>query len=340
MRGIRVQYIVAFFALLASGWFLFSGQAHAQDEGFSVQVTPSPLVATIKPGVSTTLELKIQNTGSKTEEYITQLRAFSVDSQSGSIDLSNDEPKDIRSFVRFEAPQFTLEPGEWFNQRIYIDAPDDSGFSYSFAILIQRSKTPNTQNSGAALEGSVAVFTLLNIDRPGATRSLEVVEFSSKKRVYEYLPSELALTIQNTGNSIVAPGGNVFIGRGENDAQPIGVLKVNDQGGYVIPGSQREYTIVWTDGFPAYQNTNSVTKLEWDFSKLSQFRIGKYTAKAIVLFDNGERDVPVEAVVTFWVIPWKILIGMVIVVLLLVVGSGTVLKKSTAFLRKKSPTEP
>jgi len=42
---------------------LANAQNNSQ-QGFSLQVTPSPLVATIKPGQASTLELKILNTSS------------------------------------------------------------------------------------------------------------------------------------------------------------------------------------------------------------------------------------------------------------------------------------
>jgi hypothetical protein len=73
----------------------------------------------------------------------------------------------------------------------------------------------------------------------------------------------------------------------------------------------------------------------WDWGKAQNFRFGKYTAKAIVVYNDGQRDIPIEAAIEFWVIPWKLLLAVLIIAALLVVGVVTILKK-TVLLSKKS----
>jgi len=336
MRKLLAVLAIAF-AYTLSPLATASSQA-VDDGGFAVQVTPSPLIATIEPGKKTTLELRINNSGASKEGFTMDLRSFTIDKESGKVDLLNESPKEVEPFVSFERPEFMLEPGEWINQRVIIDTPADAGFSYSFAIMVVRDKKSVPQNGGAVIEGSVAVFTLLNVSRSDATRELRVVEFSSVKKVYEYLPASLSLKISNSGNTIVAPKGNIFISRQQDDLDPIKVLQINESGGYILPESTRTLDVQWQDGFPAYKTVGDQQKLTWDFEKLSQLRIGRYTAKAIVIYDDGERDVPVEALVTFWVIPWKLITGALLILVLLVVGVFTILKKSTLLIRRKPKT--
>jgi hypothetical protein len=40
-------------------------------------------------------------------------------------------------------------------------------------------------------------------------------------------------------------------------------------------------------------------------------------------YNNGSREIPVEATLSFWVIPWKILSIFVLAVILLVIGLYT-----------------
>jgi hypothetical protein len=61
-------------------------------------------------------------------------------------------------------------------------------------------------------------------------------------------------------------------------------------------------------------------RLTWDFGKANKLRIGRYTAKILVIYDDGKQDVPLEANVNFWVLPWKIMLG--ILVLVLIIGLG------------------
>lgn len=63
-----------------------------------------------------------------------------------------------------------------------------------------------------------------------------------------------------------------------------------------------------------------VTRLKIHWDNLRQFRFGKYTANLLMVFDNDERDVTLESTTTFWVIPYKLLGGALLgIVLLLLV---------------------
>lgn len=309
-------------------------KAQAQDNtagGFSLQVTPSPIIETIKPGEQSTFELKVQNRNTVSETLKMELRAFTIDKDSGQITISDETAKNVAEFVSFENETFDVESGQWYTQKVHIDTPKEAGFSYSFVILISRKDPAQATDGVSKIEGSVAVFTLLNTDRPGAVKKLDLESFLSLKKSYEYMPAEFELTVKNSGNTIVQPDGNIFIGRSGDEQQPLAVLKINENDGYIIPDSSRKLSAQWNDGFPSRDENG---KLTWDWSKLSQLRIGKYTAKAILIYDDGERDIPIESTVTFWVVPWKLILGALLVLLLLIVGLFTVFRKSYGVLGK------
>ena len=326
-------------SLIGCTWQLSS---HARAEGgggFSVQVSPSPLIAKLTPGKQTILDLRINNTGPQKEKFIMELRDFSVSEDTGEVEIASEPPELIESFVSFDKPTFTLESGEWLTQKVIINTPESAGFSYNFAIIVKRDGTVIPENGGAALQGSVAVFTLLNVDRPDAVSKLEIEKVVASRRVYEYLPSELTITLKNTGNTIVAPKGNIFFSRKENDPQPIDAIIINETGGNILPGSSRTFTVKWDNGFPVWKEDNGQNKLVWDYSKLSSLRIGRYTGKVVAIYDDGSRDVPLEGAVSFWVLPWKILGVIAIIVLILCIGIFTLLKKAMKLMPKKAKPE-
>src|SRR5262249_32890576 len=157
------------------------------------------------------------------------------------------------------------------------DVPANAGFSYSFALIVSRQTDPKPTEGGQLIKGALAVFTLVNVDRPGATSDLEVTSFSATKRMYEYLPATLSIRFHNKGNTIVQPYGNVFIGR-KDSSEPLGSLGVNDMRGYILPGTERTITVNWSDGFPVFkaiQNTDGTAsqKVVWDWTKVSSLRI-------------------------------------------------------------------
>ncbi|MDB5177255.1 MAG: hypothetical protein JWN75_923 [Candidatus Saccharibacteria bacterium] len=323
-RGLiaRVGWMLGIGVILVAVTSIVShAQAPASD--FSLQVTPSPLVTTVKPGQTTNLELKIRNAGTGTESLKIEPRKFTVDKKTGEIAFDDTATPEIAPWVSFSSPTFSVKPGEWSTENVKIALPKESGFSYSFVLVISRTNNQKTIESGRLINGSVAVFTLVNVDRPGATRKLDITDFKPTQAVYEYLPADFNVSFRNTGNTIVQPYGNVFVQRSSGDTAPIATLPVNEKGGYLLPESPRELKVHWDKGFPVFK---AVTKsdgstgqdLAWDWSKLSDFRIGPYTAKLVAIYNDGQRDVPIEREVTFWVIPWRSILILIAVIGLIV----------------------
>jgi len=299
--------------------------ANSPQGDFNLQVTPSPLVATVTPGLKSTEQIKIRNGSTASEQLKIEPRAFSFNSATGKVDLQDTVTPPIAAWISFSAQKFTVQPGQWFTEDVIFNVPKDAGFSYSFALVISRQFNPKPQGGSRAINGSLAIFSLINVDRPGAKSSLKIVSFTSTRHLYEYLPATLNIRFHNTGNTIVQPYGNIFIQRGKG--APLASLPVNETRGYILPGTQRTITSKWTSGFPVYQTTTDANgkshqKLVWNWAKLSQLRIGRYTAHLVAVYSQAGRDVPIDGTVSFWVIPWKILLVLLVVVLLVLFALG------------------
>lgn len=293
--------------------------AHAEDvpSDFNLQITPSPLVTTVKPGTKSQVELKIRNGSSGTEKLKIEAQSFTYNSDNGRITLE-DSSSPVASWVSFSAPKFTTQTGQWFTETVTFNVPQTAGFSYSFALVVSRQSNPKPITGGRLIKGSVAVFTLVNVDRPGAKSSLQAVQFTSQKHLYEYLPATLHVRLRNTGNTIVQPYGNIFVQRGSNSAKPLATLTLNQTKGYILPSTERTFTADWNDGFATYQTTQTnganSTHFSVDWSKLSHFRIGRYTAKLVAVYNDGQHDVPIEGTISFWVVPWRAILAFLAIV--------------------------
>jgi hypothetical protein len=167
---------------------------------------------------------------------------------------------------------------------------------------------------------------------PGAKRSLKLQSFSTTKRLVEFLPSKFEIKFKNDGNVHLVPSGNIFLLRGKKQ---VGVIAVNEEKGNILPGTNRIYSTEWLDGYPLrVQSVESgklktdrhnevVYHLDWDVhgkNPLSRIRIGKYTAHLFAVYDDGTRDVPIESEITFWVMPWRAL--LIVLAVMLVIGFG------------------
>lgn len=305
---------------------------------FSLEVTPSPIVETVKPTERKTVELRIRNAGSDTERLKMELREFETNKQ-GQVTLHDSTPKNLEKWVTFSSPQFEIKSGGWYTQTLTFNVPNDAAFSYGFAILISRTEKAAPLPGRANIEGSVAVFTLVNVDRPGAKRSFSVESFEASRRLYEYLPATFSYSIKNTGNSIVRPEGNIFIQR-SSTSEPISILKLNEAGSYIIPDTSRTFQNQWSDGFPVFQqqkqadNAESKLALRWDLSQAQKLRFGHYVAKMVAVYNDGQRDIPIEAEIGFWVIPWKIMTLGLVVFVILIIGLLAIAKKTIRIGRR------
>lgn len=231
-------------------------------------------------------------------------------------------------WLSFGESEFTVEAGEWKTIPVTFSPPPGAVLSHYYSILVSRSE--ETQYTETTVNAMPAILVLTTINSPNAKRQLGVAEFNIQDAVVEYLPQTFTIKIKNDGNVHVPPTGTIFIdGEGKRD---VAILPINPTGKVVLPQTQRDFEVVWDDGFPTYapkvegdkevkdEKGNQLFGLNFDVSKLSKIRFGKYTAHLLMVYDNGERDVPIESQVSFWVIPWKALLVAGLVVLMLGYG--------------------
>ena len=305
--------------------------AATPDQAFNIITSPLPINLTAKPGETLTTDIRVKNGGTETEQLKVTLMKFSAYGDEGKPAIADRAPgDDYFDWVSFSPQIFEAPANVWVTVKMTITLPKTAAFGYYYAPVFSRASAPipakGKQNS---LLGSAAVLVLVDVDAPGAKRTANIESFSVGKHVYEFLPATFSIRIHNSGNVHLMPNGNVFIKQGSKE---LATLHVQPAQANVLPNSSRVFTSKWSDGFPAYlpkeaggkvvldNNDQPVTELKWDFSKLSKLRFGRYTAHLLMAYDDGQRDVPLEAVASFWVIPWRIL--AVVLVIVLLVGAG------------------
>lgn len=309
-------------AAVPSGIAMAQANPKNADETFNIQVSPATLTVTLKPGEQKTVPIIIRNLSNHSETLTPRLSGFSISNKSDKIELDNRPPANMAAWVSFKQGTLALGAGESKTLDVVYNTPGNVGFSYSSAVTLSRTNTAlPIPTSGAGLRGTVAIFNLVNIDRPDAKRELAIDSFHADKGSYEFLPANFALTIKNGGNVIDRPSGNIFIQRSLDDTIPIATIPLNTTGGYILPGNTRAMNSEWNEGFPRYTaNDNGQSKLVWNWKELNDLRFGKYVAKAVLVYNDGQRDIPVMASVSFWVIPWRIIIALFVVIIVLAMG--------------------
>lgn len=326
--------------------------AHAQEATTSAQavhslnLTLSPVTLQLEtdPGNPVTSQIKIRNNSDFPEHLKITIGKFTADASGAKPRLMDPEPGDeYLTWIRLPEPVFDVGPGEWKTVDFSFNPPESAALSYFYTLQVSRNVVIRPGGSETAITGVPSILLLANVHSPFAKRELSLEQFNVSQSVFEYLPEEFVVKIKNSGNIYAMPSGNIFIdGQGKKD---LAVLSLNPAQSSILPQTSREFRVKWDEGFPRFvtetdENGKEKRRLEWDFSKAHLFRIGKFTAHLILVYDNGERDVPVESFVTFWVIPWKIIGITILIALFVLLGIRSVLRSVIAFIRPKLPSNP
>lgn len=296
-----------------------------------LQTSPLPINLSAKPGTSVSADLRVKQNGPDTERLKVSLMKFRAYGDTGKPQLMDREPgDDYFDWASFDKTQFDAPSNIWQTVRMTIHLPKTAAFGYYYAVVFSRvGDDVRLSDRTNAINGGSAVLVLLDALSPNAKRQLQLASFTSQHRVYEFLPAHFDVKLTNTGNVHAVPQGDIFI---SNGGKSLATLPINAELGNILPSSNRIYPIEWADGFPVYEPVtengkvkldaqgNQVRNLKWDLSQVLKFRMGKYTAHLFAVYDDGQHDVPIEAEISFWVIPWRILLVLLLIIALVVFG--------------------
>lgn len=311
----------------------------------NLTLSPITLQLEVNPGETKTGEIKIRNNSTEAEALRVSFATFSFNDATQQINLNNQSDETFLKWISVDQPEFVVQPSEWSTVNVTFTPPPEASLGYYFAVIFNRVSEP-VEGGTTKISGAPAVLVLSNVISPLAKRELQLDSFKVPKVWVEFLPQQFLLNIRNSGNVHLPPTGNIFID--SRTKKDIAVLSINPANSLILPNSSREYTVTWSDGFPKWvdetekdqtildENGQTKQKLEWNFAEADRFRIGKYTAHLLLVYDNGERDVPIESFVSFWVIPWRISIAVIIISIFFLLGiRSTVADVFRSFRRKK-----
>jgi hypothetical protein len=331
MRGFRSK--TSGLVLLFSSLSLLSGSAFAASPvSQASSLTTSPVVVDLnaRPGSPITTTLQIENNSPSSENISLKLEEFRAFGDNGQAQIYKPPSSDPSlSWVHFSKNNFIAEPGVWQQVTMTVNLPSNSAFGYYYAVLVNPNTSVKTK-ANASVKGSNAIFVLVDANSGNDQRKLEASQFVSIKKVYTFLPATFNIKVHNVGNIFVVPTGDVYISRGLH-GKTMDSLPINTGGGNVLPQTNRVFSVSWTNGFPVYNDKKidgqvvankqgkPETYLNWNLSSsISKFRFGKYYAHLELVYNNGTTDIPVSAVVSFWVIPWTIILEIIFAIIVFV----------------------
>jgi hypothetical protein len=339
MRRLYFAAAAVLVSIFAVSLFATSHPAHAASaKPLNLITSPLPINLVAQPGTTVETDLKVKQNGGDTEQLKVGLMKFAAFGDEGKPKLLDRAAgDDYFDWVKFDKTSFAAPNNVWQVVKMTVTVPKTAAFGYYYAVVFSREGDDTRQQTGNtnSINGGSAVLVLLDAKVPGAKRQVSLDSFTSDHGVYEFLPATFSVKLRNTGNVHVVPHGNIFILKGKTQ---IAAINLNDEQGNILPSSKRTYPVDWNDGFPHFEqvvedgkvkldgNNKAVMKLVWSNGGTGSkdvrphLRMGRYTAHLFAVYDDGAKDVPVEAEVSFWVIPWRLLAGALLAIVL--VGAG------------------
>ena len=281
---------------------LTAAQSDTSTTGNGLRITPIRQEMVLAPGQVDSYKIEVTNVSPGDINVVTVINDFASDNETGQPRLltaeEGESPYSLTKFVVLP-DDFLLRPGEKKEVEIKVEVPVNIAPGGYFGIVRFASGGNQDEQGNIALNASVGSILLVTV--PGQVEEGMELGFIQartggvSRSLFEYTPDTLAINLINTGNSILKPFGRVAI----KDMFGNEVMAFEFNGGKfrgnVLPKSSRTFE-----------------------QELDDFgTIGRYTVEANISYGKGGGNI-INAVYTFWIVPWRLIIGILAGILLVV----------------------
>jgi len=286
MKGIKLLILLI---IVIFGGLILTQPVFAQKVG--VTISPLTFELNANPGDAIFNKLKIYN---PTDNIITikmEVESFKTVGETGQVIVTPEEETtySLKQWVNINPIEFTLEPREskLVNFDILVPENAEPGGKYG-SILASPIAIMGEEFTGTSVLSKVGALILLTVSGE-VKEDLMVKEFSTLSFL-ETGPVPFTIRFENTGTVHLRPRGFVAI----SDWRDKKVIDIPFAQNNVIPGSVRKIEASWDK--------------KWVFGKYTAMLVGSYG------MTNTVFEPPI---LTFWVFPWKIMLGVFLILLLI-----------------------
>lgn len=199
-------------------------------------------------------------------------------------------PYSLRDYIKPEIREFSLRHGERIIIPVEINIPEDSeaGGLYASVLVstVPKDKDKKANTSQTRIVSRLGTLFFVRVEGD-VTESIKLTDFKTLKKgpygFYEKGPVSFGIVVKNEGNVHIIPSGKVEIRN--LLGKKVGEVTVDKY--FSMPNALRE------------------REIEWQGNAL----LGKYTATLVLDKNYQQRLNESEQMeLSFWVIPWKILL--------------------------------
>lgn len=289
--------VVGFYANTASAAYSIDILPNPTDSDQFV-VGPGKTEFILKPGESRTIEVMVSNLTGDERTFIMETEDFSAsgDPKEGVMLLGADRgPYSLKDYISFADRTFVLKHGQRAHVPVTVRVPYDAepGGLYGATVVsmypLPRPATSTQVTSQTPIVKRIG--SLFYVRVPGEVKEdVSLVDFSvdGHKKWFDHGPVNFNVLVENKGSV---------------HAIPYGVITVTNMSGEVIEVLDLDSWFVMP----------GATRLREVISK-REFLLGRYTAELDL---NLSADKKEKRAIVYWVIPWKLIVLIVLIVLVL-----------------------
>ncbi|MDD5039659.1 MAG: hypothetical protein PHY34_00750 [Patescibacteria group bacterium] len=313
---------------MAVGSIVFAYPAHA------ITLIPPSLEISLTPGQTSQTIVKLFNETANTLQLYTEARNFTAQGETGQPTFDfNAEQVGLSSWVSVEKGPIVIAPNERYEVPVTISTPSDADPGGHYASLFFTSTPPEA----GQIKISSKVGTLLlakvagDVSEQGSIAEFNVV---GSKHVLNRPPVQFFARFKNTGNVHLRPTGTIAVSNMFGKVSD--TIEFNAGRGATLRDSTRRYEAVWERGQVGDTAGNAWTAFWKEYgNEKNNFALGKYTAKLSVTAGTSD-SVSDQASVSYWIIPWRVLLVWGIVIVIAVLLLILAIKRYNAWIVKKS----
>ncbi|MEX0617054.1 MAG: hypothetical protein WD231_04585 [Candidatus Woykebacteria bacterium] len=310
-KKVLIALLTTVFALATLSSTLFAQESDQKEEAaegsVGIQISAPIYNFEIDPGKSAQEIIKVRNVSNIVHTFYPEVFDFKPKDETGTPefligDQSNSYGYSLASWIKIAQEGIKLAPDESAALNFTINVPADAEPGGHYAGVLFGTSAPKVGGSQIGISNKVGSLILVRV-AGDAKESANIKEFTTSTNFYEQGPVPFTVRVENTGNVHVIPKGvieikNIF-------GSSVATLNVNEKDGSLLPESIRAF--MDKDG----------NKITWSPDSLT---IGRFTATLNLTYGDPAKNL--TSSVTFWVVPWKILLvillGLIIIILMII----------------------
>jgi hypothetical protein len=277
---------------------IFPVSALAQENSLTLSVSPTLFDMTASPGQEWVSTIRVINANPFDLHVYANVVNFANQGEVGKGKLipvleNVTGGQTLAEWIHTEKTDIHIPAEQTVEIPFSITVPDNAAPGGHFAAILIGTKPPDDGENKMAVETSQVVTSLVFLRVTGdILEKGEIREFRSTQYIAERPQMSFDLRFQNKGNVHILPQGEIKILNMWGEER--GIIPVNKQTlfGNVLPNSIRKYSFTWTG--------------KWSIAD-----IGRYTAIATLAYGDEQRQFA-SSETSFWIIPWKITLGIVV----------------------------